>query len=305
MTSFTQRHRDSGTINQEIDDLVLTEAPIKVPGQRYAVIIAVAPKEDGTTQQYAKTLACNILGVFDTVEEAKDFCRRNQASGFTVFNMHIVQMNCFFPLPPPMHPTNVEFCQDILSEIFDGHKEEANMAGKIMDERIAIDKKTEKMMRNNAKKRQQAAAMRSVQSPSTADSVGVKVDSESEKQRLKDLSDHTNIARREELRRKLRNAKSRSRRKGQQLTRNKRDELRKLMIDAISRSESEQKTHSGPLKDLPSLSEVSRMTPEQKEEARKKMEAQLPDPKDTKMRCVLGKPQLTAPEGVKTVRVGQ
>lgn len=300
MSGFAKQQKDIKPIETDSRDLVTTAAPIVVPGQRYAVIIAVAPKEHGTTGQYCDTIACNILGAFDSIPEAEKFCRDNQASGFTTFSMHIVQMNGFFPFPPPVHATDTKYCQDVLTEIFDRHKNESNLAGKILDERIAMDKKAEKVMRDLSRKRQQMP-----QELTEADSVGVVVD----KERKTPYDDHDRIGavlgEKEALRRKMRNAKARARRRGTVLSKKKRDAIRKLTAQHARAAQDEQNADStaGVGLKLPSVKELARMSPEEKEAARVAFEASLPDPSTSSMRCVLGKPQTEPPTSGKILKL--
>jgi hypothetical protein len=280
------------------------------PGQNFAVIIVVAPREDGTTSQYAKQLATSVLGAFDTVEECKAHIDKLHASGFDLFDMHIVKMNAFLPLPPPKEGTTVEYRQEILQSLFKGHQNEANAAERLIDERIALDKKTEDILR----KKSQAEQRRPLTDEDA--STGAVVDSDAAKKRnervasaAKEASRQTS---REDLNRKLREAKKRARQRGTSLSKKKRKAVDALMRDAISRIESADADPDAGLdgappatshmfSGLPSMAEVLKMTPEQKEAARIQFEGQLPDPTTNPMRCEMGSPRSAPPPGAKVI----
>jgi len=291
------------------DELVASQAPTtpSTRHQNWAVIIALAPKDHGTTNQYCKQLAANFLGAFDTVADAKEYIKLINSMGFDKYDLHIVQMNCFFPLPPPIHVTDTVYCQNVLSEVFAGHRNNAEAANTLINERIQIDKKAEDILRGRAGKKNAKSAALSITNPSAADSVGVVVDSKNEKHKPVTL-DHTT-----DLNKKLTAAKNKARRKGIKQGRKRREAIQKLFSEAVeSIKSSSDQHHEAGSKDtssdgcvfdgLPSVNEVAAMTPEEKDCARRKLESMLPDPMGPdRPRCLVGKPQLNPPKNARVL----
>lgn len=287
--------RQSGAIEDDAEELFFEKAPIRPDKQNFALIIALAPKDHGTTGQYAKQLACNIVGCFETVEEAKKCAAENQRSGFKQFDMHIVSMNCFAPFPPPKHTTDVNYCQDVLSEIFEGHRAEANAASKLLDERVAVDRRAEKAL---AKKTQKARKKHNDAHASDAPE-GPPVTDEADKRQeaLKTTTKHA------ALQAKLRDAKFRAQSRRMTLNQKKRARMKQLFASAVDRSMAPpapeatgSSSSPGPSGIVaPTLEELHTMTPEEKEQARIAFEASLPKPGENKVGIRVGKPQLTPP----------
>lgn len=295
-------------IPETADELFAMEAPYTLPGQQYAVISALARKEDKTTMQFAKFLAMNIFACTDTVDEAKVYIRKLQSSGFDTFALYIVKMNVFFPFPPPKKDTDINYCQEKLTQVFTDHKDEANATAKLIKDRVRMDKETTDVLRKEGKKKRTKEATDSVLAPTDADSVGVEINNKTRLARTRELHAKMDTTQQEALRKDLRDAKSRARATGMSRKSRKYKKATKVISDAleaISNTEAGGKTKNvGMWEGIPTMAEVSNMTPEQKEEARKDIVSRLPKPENTKMRCVMGKPRTTPPPGINPVRIG-
>jgi len=75
-------------------------APQSVPGQKWAVVVFVGPE----CSDKADHFAMSILGVFETIDDCKDFIQslRGPYSTFNNYDLWIVLMNRFLQLPPPL-----------------------------------------------------------------------------------------------------------------------------------------------------------------------------------------------------------
>lgn len=123
--------------------------PLVKPGQNFAVIAYVPskhlrerkePETDGK-EIYSPIAAISFLGSFSTGDEASDWCKSLHAKGFDLFNLHVVTMNVFVPLPPPMFNTDRKFTNEIMKDIFQSHHQNAMEAERILDERVQQDRK--------------------------------------------------------------------------------------------------------------------------------------------------------------------
>ena len=102
----------------EID--FLTEDPIKIPEQNFALISVVSPS---SSQQYV-SCALKIRGVFNTEKEAQKHANTLMQldSNFDVF---LVEMNKWLPIPPEMDKIDDQVYQDKkLNDLIQGYHEE-------------------------------------------------------------------------------------------------------------------------------------------------------------------------------------
>lgn len=102
----------------EID--FLTEDPIKIPEQNYALISVVSPS---SSQQYV-SCAVKIRGVFSTEKEAQKHADTLMKldNNFDVF---LVEMNKWLPIPPEMEKIQDQVYQDQkLNNLIQGYHEE-------------------------------------------------------------------------------------------------------------------------------------------------------------------------------------
>ena len=98
----------------------LTEDPIKIPKQNYALISVVSPS---SSQQYV-SCALKIRGVFSTEKEAQKHANTLMQldSNFDVF---LVEMNKWLPIPPDMDKIEDQVYQNKkLNELIQGYHEE-------------------------------------------------------------------------------------------------------------------------------------------------------------------------------------
>jgi len=295
---------DAPTITETAREMVMSHAPVPHPEQKYAVVVAVAPKEAKLTNQYAKVMGINILGAFATVGECKEFIRENQENGFVNFDMHIILMNRFAVFPPPTRTTDTEYSQEMLGSLFDSHKKDVNMASRKIQERIEMDKITESTLHTQAKLRQGKAAKDAIANPSAGDSVGVQV----EDAKHPDIDPKATKTKRVEMSTKMQRAKSRARRKGNVMSNKKRTEMQKIIQGAMNRLDenTDGDDGAGVFDGLPSASELKGMSDEQKAVAGKALEdrLRLAQANGAEMKCVLGKPQFECPVGVTPIKLG-
>lgn len=102
----------------EID--FLTEDPIKIPEQNFALISVVSPS---SSQQYV-SCALKIRGVFSTEKEAQKHANTlMQLDGN--FDVFLVEMNKWLPIPPEMDKIEDQVYQNKkLNDLIQGYHEE-------------------------------------------------------------------------------------------------------------------------------------------------------------------------------------
>lgn len=94
--------------------------PIEVEGLKFAVISFVAPVG---ARQRAKQIHVKIRGAFEDEEEARAHVKRLHNAD-PDFDLHIVQMYEWLPIPPPeslIDSVPMEYEQDKLNDIMDGY----------------------------------------------------------------------------------------------------------------------------------------------------------------------------------------
>lgn len=93
---------------------------IRVPHQNYALVSFVAPKG---ARQKSKIFQLKLRGCFDTVEEANVHARLiNELD--PDFDIHIVRMGAWLPLPPPVEVYNevpMTYNQPVLRDTMNGY----------------------------------------------------------------------------------------------------------------------------------------------------------------------------------------
>ena len=93
--------------------------PLRVNGQKFALITYLAPH--GTRQRNIEA-GMMILGVFSDERLAKAHIEKLARAGYIYFDIFIVQMYCFFPLPPPLDMENAEYINAEMNELMGAHR---------------------------------------------------------------------------------------------------------------------------------------------------------------------------------------
>ena len=102
-----------------------------IAGQKYALINVVSPE----SSQKHDTCAVKIKGVFDSVDEAKDYARKLQKID-PLFDVFLVELGKWLPIPPNKEMIESQEYQDeVLNGIIKGHAEEQERARAFFEER--------------------------------------------------------------------------------------------------------------------------------------------------------------------------
>ncbi len=110
----------------------LEEDPIKVPGQRYAVVSFVAPYD---TNQKADYIAQKIRGCFSTLDDAQMHADRLSKMDRS-FDVYVVEMYNWVKIPPNPHEIEDQVHQEKwLNDHIKGYKEEQLKAKQHFEER--------------------------------------------------------------------------------------------------------------------------------------------------------------------------
>ena len=128
----------------------LTTDPIKVPGQKYALVSFVSPQGN----QKADKLAMKIRGCFSELEEAKAHAQRLQKLD-GAFDVYVVEMYNWVPIPPnPEDVQSQEYQEEWLNTFIKGHHEQQELAKQHFEERKGdmmnnIQTENEQIRKNN------------------------------------------------------------------------------------------------------------------------------------------------------------
>ena len=104
---------------------------ITLPGQNYALINVVSP----TSNQKNESCAMKIKGVFEKIEDAKEYAQKLNKIDPT-FDLYLVEMYKWLPIPPNNDDIESQEYQDKrLNNIIQSHKEEQLKARQFFEER--------------------------------------------------------------------------------------------------------------------------------------------------------------------------
>jgi hypothetical protein len=116
---FAPQNNFIDNIDIQMEEALTNGPPVHVNGQNYGLIIYLAPQ--GTNQRNIEA-GMMLLGTFNTEELAKAHIAKLARMGYVFFDIFIVEMYRFFPLPPPTDMSNSEYINDEMNKIMQYHR---------------------------------------------------------------------------------------------------------------------------------------------------------------------------------------
>jgi hypothetical protein len=147
MTSvpFVPQNNFIDNIDLQAEQAINNGPSLHVNGQNFALIIYLAPH--GTKQRNIEA-GMMILGTFQTEELARAHIKKLARLGYIYFDIYIVSLYSFFPLPPPNDMgDNTTYINEEMNKIMDYHRravvaEQEDVQRRVQESRIDEETKS-------------------------------------------------------------------------------------------------------------------------------------------------------------------
>jgi hypothetical protein len=151
---ITPQNNFIDNIDLRMEEALNNGPPMHVNGQNYALIIYLAPQ--GTRQRNIEA-GMMILGTFQSEELARAHIDKLARLGYVYFDIFIVQMYGFFPLPPPTDMgAQTEYINGEMNKIMQYHRRAVVTEQEEVQRRVAESREHDQEQRRRLEEKKQA-----------------------------------------------------------------------------------------------------------------------------------------------------